>query len=115
MKIALNGSFWDQPATGSGQYVRALLPAIARLNASTQYELVLPQTGTSAQPLPPNVSVRTENNASKRLSANLAKLWFEQIAFARACRRAHASLAHIPYFAPPYFSPTRTVVTIHDL
>ena len=115
MKIALNGSFWDQPATGSGQYVRALLPALARLDPNHEYELVLPQIHASTQALPPNVSVRVENRASKLLSANLAKLWFEQITFAQACRRAHASLAHIPYFAPAFFSPTRMVVTIHDL
>jgi glycosyltransferase involved in cell wall biosynthesis len=115
MKIAINGSFWDQPATGSGQYVRALLPALAQLDANHRYELVLPQMHASTKTLPPNVSVRAEYPLLSRLSANLAKLWFEQIAFARASRLAHAALAHIPYFAPPLFSAARTVVTIHDL
>ena len=113
MKIAINGSFWDRPATGSGQYVRELLPALARLDAGHSYELILPDDHASIGALPPNVSVR--NASSRWSSANLSKLWFEQIAFARACRRAQASLAHIPYFASPFFPSTRTIVTIHDL
>lgn len=93
MKIAINGSFWNQPTTGSGQYVRALLPALEQRDAHNEYALIVP-------------------NAR---GGNLGKLWFEQIAFARACRRERAALAHVPYFASPLFPATRTVVTIHDL
>ncbi len=92
MKIALNGTFWNQPTTGSGQYLRALLPALRRRGPQNEYVLIMPRAG-----------------------GNLAKLWFEQIAFASACRSERAALAHVPYFASPYFLPTRTVVTIHDL
>ena len=50
-----------------------------------------------------------------RLSGNLAKLWFEQIGFPRACRSSGADLAFVPYFAPPLSSSTPVVATIHDL
>ena len=93
MKIAINGTFWDRPTTGSGQYLRALLPALKRRAPDNEYALIAPKPGGS----------------------NLAKLWFEQIAFANACRRERADIAHVPYFASPFFPPTRTIVTIHDL
>jgi glycosyltransferase involved in cell wall biosynthesis len=49
------------------------------------------------------------------ISENLAKLWFEQVSFPRACRRQGVELAHVPYFASPLFPTTPTVVTVHDL
>lgn len=93
MKIAINGSFWNQPTTGSGQYLRALLTALKRCAPENEYALIMP---------------RAEGG-------NLGKLWFEQITFANACRRERAALAHILYFASPLFPPRPTVVTIHDL
>ncbi len=93
MKIVINGTFWDKPTTGSGQYLRALLPALKRRAPENAYALISPKAG----------------------GGNLAKLWFEQVVFMHACRREHADITHVPYFASPLFSPTRTVVTIHDL
>lgn len=46
---------------------------------------------------------------------NWRKLWFEQIAFPRACPRSKVEIVHVPYFGPPLVSPVPTVVTIHDL
>jgi len=93
MKIAINGWFWDQPATGSGQYLRALLTALKARAPDNAYVLCVP----------------------KAAGGNFGKLWFEQVAFPSACRRERADLAHVPYFASPVFPATRTVVTIHDL
>jgi glycosyltransferase involved in cell wall biosynthesis len=112
MKIAINASFWNKPNTGSGQYLRALIPILAQRAPANDYSLITP-SAVSGQPS--NVAVHHEHLALNRVNANLAKLWFEQIAFARACRRERADLAHVPYFAPPLFPGTRSVVTIHDL
>ncbi len=49
------------------------------------------------------------------LNANLAKLWFEQIAFPQACRRLAADVAFVPYWGAPWWSPCPVVVTVHDL
>jgi glycosyltransferase involved in cell wall biosynthesis len=97
MKIALNGFFWDKPNTGSGQYVRALVAALKKCAPDNEYVIVAPPVGAG------------------HLRDHLAKVWFEQIAFARACRCERAALAHVPYFGSPLFPPPRTVVTIHDL
>jgi len=50
-----------------------------------------------------------------RLSPNLAKLWFEQIAFPHACRRLRADVAFVPYWGSPLWRPCPVVVTVHDL
>jgi glycosyltransferase involved in cell wall biosynthesis len=50
-----------------------------------------------------------------RWHENLAKMWYEQIGYPRACRERVVDVAHVPYFAPPLFPTATTVVTIHDL
>ena len=99
MKIIFNATFLNQPNTGSGQYLRALLPALKELDASNEYSLVSP----------PSVVGRPS------IVENLAKVWFEQIAFPRVCRSSRAEFAHVPYFGSAFFPGVRTVVTIHDL
>ena len=101
MKITFNGAFWNQPTTGSGQYLRALLPALKRRAPENEYVVLAPKDKS--------------DQSFSSFAGNLAKLWFEQVAFANACRRERADIAHVPYWASPFFPPTRTVVTIHDL
>ncbi len=121
MRIGINGSFWEMPATGSGQYLGQLLPALAQCSTLDDYVLVVPQSETTGRDLRilDEVSPRTflypEPVATGRFSANFAKVWFEQRVFGHICRRERIDLAHVPYFAAPYFSPVPTVVTIHDL
>jgi glycosyltransferase involved in cell wall biosynthesis len=93
MKIAINGTFWNQPTTGSGQYLRALVSAFKLCAPDNEYSLIVPRAEVG----------------------NLGKLWFEQITFGNTCRRERASIAHVPYFASPLFPSVHTVVTIHDL
>jgi glycosyltransferase involved in cell wall biosynthesis len=42
MRIAINGMFWSQPTTGSGQYLHGLLKGLARLAPQHEYVLLLP-------------------------------------------------------------------------
>jgi len=112
MKIALNAYFWEQPHTGSGQYVRALVRALVRNDIENDYALITPQRRLSATPL--CVSVHSTPPRFERWQ-NLAKVWFEHIAFVRACQRERVHLAHVPYFAPPLFPSTPLIATIHDL
>jgi len=93
MRIGVNGFFLGRPTTGSGQYTRNLLEALAKVDPTNEYLLFSPG------PAPP--------------ISNLAKLWFEQVSFPRACRGL--DLAHVPYFASPLFPTVPTVVTVHDL
>ena len=103
MRIAINGFFWNQPTTGSGQYVRTLLTALKERASGNEYVIIAPS------------AVSGQRSALAHIRDNLAKVWFEQIVFARTCRREHAALAHVPYFGSPLLPLTRTVVTIHDL
>jgi glycosyltransferase involved in cell wall biosynthesis len=48
-------------------------------------------------------------------SDNLAKLWFEQVGVPLAAARLGADVLHVPYFAPPRWSPAPLVVTVLDI
>ncbi len=117
MRIGINGAFWNQPATGSGQYIRALLPSLAQCEPGNEYAVITPQKidERAAEALAPRVAFHREPAALHRWSENLAKVWFEQAGFPRACGRERVALAHVPYFASPLFPSTPTVVTVHDL
>ncbi len=92
MRIAVNAWFWDQPETGSGQYIRCLVESLAALDPSLDIVLLHP-----------------------RRRGNLSKVLFEQAVFPRLARQVGADVAHVPYWAPPMVSPIPMVVTIHDI
>ena len=114
MRLAINGWFWSRPATGSGQTVRYLVPALAREDPSLEVALVVPEWAVGSgesEVLPPQVRLLP----LPCRSGNLGKLWFEQVTFPRACQELGVDLAHVPYFASPLTPPVPTVVTVHDL
>jgi glycosyltransferase involved in cell wall biosynthesis len=105
MNIAINGSFWNRPTTGSGQYIRALHAELVRSAPDNEYVIIADQSQY----------VGKLQSWLASINENLAKVWFEQIAFRNACARERATLAHVPYFGPPLFPSIPTIVTIHDL
>jgi glycosyltransferase involved in cell wall biosynthesis len=139
MRIVVNGWFHDQLITGSGQYLNALAEWLPRVAAGHEFILVRPANqrisestnqriseSRSAQhretslrdaipntqyPMP-TIQVRTPLD---NLNRNLAKLWFEQVTFPRACRRLGADVAFVPYWGSPWWQPCPVVVTVHDL
>jgi glycosyltransferase involved in cell wall biosynthesis len=125
MRVALNAWFWNSPTTGSGQYLRHLVPCLSEIDPSLEIVLVAPgsraPSGDEVDPGPyrglPNIpSIRAHAvEESGLLPTNLGKVWFEQIAFPRACSELAADVAHVPYWAPPFRPAVPTVVTIHDL
>ena len=116
MRIALNAWFIDRPTTGSGQYLAHLLAKYAARPAGHRF-LLCGRAGQQSPDLTHADPACFEWQALHAPFGNrhLAKLWFEQVGFPRACRRWSADLAHTPYWASPLFSRTPTVVTIHDL
>lgn len=108
MRIAINAAFWGQEHTGSGQYLHRLVTYLRKL--APHDEFLLPGPAWAKGPLPLKVTTPLDG-----LSINLAKVWFEQLAFPRTCRREGVDLAHVPYFAPPLCPAVPTLVTIHDL
>jgi glycosyltransferase involved in cell wall biosynthesis len=113
MRVAVNGWFWHQIATGSGQYLAALVEWLPRTANGHAYHIVAP-AGEPVDAAPP-WQVTPVTTPFDRGSRNVAKLWFEQVGFPAACRRLRADVALIPYWGAPLWQPCSTVVTIHDL
>jgi glycosyltransferase involved in cell wall biosynthesis len=123
MRVGINGLFWSQVRTGSGQYTRQLWHGLHRLTAATDHEfrLLMPdnpaetaETQSLVLPTPKNVA---------RGGDNIGKVWWEQrgipqLANVETEANRPFDLVHYPYFAAPLVkpkSPTAVVVTIHDL
>ncbi len=112
MHIALNGWFWDQPHTGSGQYLRNLAAALDALDADLRLTLVVPQHITTLHHLPDNIDVLPVRT---RFRGHLRKVWFEQRNFPRALEHLQADIAHVPYWGPPLRSPVPLVCSVLDV
>jgi glycosyltransferase involved in cell wall biosynthesis len=123
MRVAFNGYFWDQPRTGSGQYLRHLWDALPGVippsqKPSSQLLMLLPP-GIRGDDLVPVDDLRRARrvapNPLEGKSANLDKLAWESLGVARAARRAGAQLLHVPYLAAPWRKGLSVVVTAHDM
>lgn len=114
MRIALNAWFWDQADVGSGQYLKYLLPALLQLDSKLEIILVSSRP-PAVSPIDERLQFHIAPTPFRQQRSNLAKLWFEQIAFPRACRRLGVDLAHVPYFGSSLAPLVPTIVTIHDL
>lgn len=111
MHIAFNGWFWDRPNTGSGQYIRYLLPNLRRIAPDLQITMVMPPHNPTPTDLPANVNVIPTRGGS----GNLGKVLFEQRSYPQAVKQSGADIAHVPYWGPPLSSPARLVTSILDV
>ena len=111
MHVALNGWFWDQPNTGSGQYLRYLLAALRRTSPELKLTLILPPHLQAVDDAPPNVDIVKTRGGS----GNLGKVLFEQRAFPQMVSRVGADIAHVPYWGPPLSSPAPLVTSVLDV
>lgn len=110
MHIAFNGWFWEQPTTGSGQYIRHLVAALHEVAPDLRLSVLAPDFAVDEE----DASEIAILPFSARRDA-LGKLWWEQVTMPRAARRLGADLLHAPYWAGPWATPVPTVVTIHDI
>jgi glycosyltransferase involved in cell wall biosynthesis len=113
MRLAINGWFYDQPHTGSGQYLRGLLAHLPSIAPDIDPIAVVPNS--QPEGAIPNSQFKIHSLNLIPPISNLGKVKFEQIDFPSTCKHLNADLAHIPYWAPPLSSPVPFVVTIHDL
>jgi glycosyltransferase involved in cell wall biosynthesis len=109
MRIAINGWFWDQPLTGSGQYTRQLLAHLAQIAPQHEYIVVTAETDFRI------TNPELEYKSPVFRKPGFGKVWFEQVTFPRACHRLNADLAHVPYWGSPLNPSVPTLVTIHDI
>ena len=113
MKIGINALFFQYPATGSGQYMTHLLSALAQIDSQNEYVLLGPQpVETSQNAFPYHVQPLPDFAAKNR---NVGKVVWEQFTGPAAAKKHGVDIFHVPYFAPPLFPRTSTVVTIHDV
>src|SRR5947209_498092 len=129
MRIGINALFFRFLTTGSGQYLTHLLKALAEVDEENEYFLLgpdplpteLPGQG-QAQPVPYTEGdgdrfryLRTPMPNFARRRATTEKLVWEQFTAPAGARKAGVDLYHVPYFAPPFFPRTPSVITIHDI
>ena len=112
MHTLINGWFAGQLTTGSGQYLHHLLAHLAHAAVDHRYTLLTPPGVTEAAEWP---GVTVVERRLPPLPRQPAKLWWEQVAVPRAARALGADVLWVPYWAAPYWQPTPTVVTVHDV
>lgn len=113
MNLALNAYFWNHPNSGSGQYTRALVTTLSRLNPNLAITLIWPQL--PGEPPPTDLPTAVHLHPVPLRPGHLGKVWFEQNGFPSACTAVRADIAHVPYWGAPLRSPVPLVVTVHDL
>ena len=112
MHIAVNGWFWHQAHTGSGQYVRRLAHTLSALRIDVELTVLLASGSNPDQErIAPNLSLLHY----PMRKGPLGKVRWEQLVVPRLAREIDADLLHVPYWAPPMRTSLPTVVTIHDL
>lgn len=114
MRIVVNGWFADQLATGSGQYLAGLQAWLPLAGADHEYFLVTPAATAGPEGVP-GWRVVIAGTPLDRVNANLAKVWFEQVTFPRACKQLRADVALVPYWGSPWWQPCPLSVTVHDI
>ncbi|NJM08729.1 glycosyltransferase family 4 protein [Candidatus Gracilibacteria bacterium] len=119
MQIVINGTFWNQPNVGSGQYLHGLLRWLPQLAPEHRVLLLRPASAEAALQLPPGVASIALHSPFDGRNPNLAKLWFEQRSVPRAARRlagySQPTILFVPYFAPPLHATVPVVTTVGDI
>ena len=111
--LVVNGWFWGQMNTGSGQYLHGLAQFLPAASPRHRFTVVLPSDSETAAPAGWQMVVAPPG--ARRLGKNTAKLWFEQVTFPRTCRSLGADIAFTPYWGSPWRQHCRTAVTVHDI
>ena len=114
MKIGINALFFQHRATGSAQYMLHLLDALTHVDQQNEYILLGPRPAAQAAEYLFPYQVHPVPSFAAR-NENIEKLVWEQLIAPHAAHNAAVDLYHVPYFAPPLFPCSPTVVTIHDV
>src|SRR5437899_1044655 len=101
VRAAINAHFLHHPTTGSGQYLAGVLRAYARLGGVEPLPAcdgtpTAPAHGWPGGYTPALVATRLD-----RAGGDARKVWWEQVTWPALARSNHATVAHVPYFAPP--------------
>lgn len=113
MHIAMNGWFWDQQTTGSGQYVRNLVTYLRKTNRNLDISLILPPHIQNPEGIPDGVTVIETGQSSN--ASKLGKVWFEQRTFPKMAKKINADIAHVPYWGTPLACEVKLVTSVLDV
>ena len=115
--IAINGWFYDQEATGSGQYLRHLLASLRQAAPEVELSLILPShiQAPPDRPRAINVVSTTGSRFVPKALGKAGKVVFEQRTFPRIARAIGADIAHVPYWGAPITCPVKLVATVLDV
>ncbi len=113
MHIAMNGWFWDQESTGSGQYLRQLVSHLKKAAPDLELSLILPPH--IQRPDDVADGVRVIPTGARNRSGRLAKVFFEQRTFPQVAKKVNADLAHVPYWGAPLSCPIKLVTSVLDV
>lgn len=114
MHFLVNGWFWADRGSGSGQYLTHLMARLPLLAPDSRFTVIVPGRAVTSQPEgTPNL--RIVNRSLPPLPRRLAKVWWEQIETPRSALHHGADLIFVPYWAPPLWQPCPTVATVHDV
>jgi glycosyltransferase involved in cell wall biosynthesis len=114
MHIAINGWFWNQENTGSGQYIRRLVPMLKRVAGDTaRFSLIMPPHNPQPDNVPEGVNVIATGNKAK--TGKFGKVWFEQRTVPRIAQEIGADVLHVPYWGSPLSSAVPVVVSVLDV
>ncbi|MBI3966895.1 MAG: glycosyltransferase family 4 protein [Chloroflexi bacterium] len=117
MEVGIAGNFLRWPQTGTGEYLRHLLEALGKqLGGAGSIGGVTVLDDTTGE------RSRTGRRVRRRRvrgqvpgSANVQKVWLEQVLLPLAARAARVDVLHYPYFAGPLAPTVPVVMTVHDL
>jgi len=113
MHIAINGWFWNQEFTGSGQYLRNLIIHLLKVEPTLELSLVLPSHIQNPDDVPDKVNIVQTGNASKM--SKVGKVWFEQRTFPKIAAKLNADIAHVPYWGTPLSCSVPLVTSVLDV
>lgn len=115
MRIVVNGWFFRQLTTGSGQYLHHLMAQFAAQEKRIGATLLVPVGELTDQPDIPWPGVAIKSLPLPPLPKNLRKLWWEQVTVPWVAQQVGADVLWVPYWAGPLWQPCPTVVTVHDI
>ncbi len=113
MHIAINGWFYDQESTGSGQYLRHLIKHLPVAAEELELSLILPPHVGAPKELPSRV--KPIKTGSRNRASKWGKVYFEQRSFPRIARDIGADIAHVPYWGTPLACPIKLITTVLDV
>ncbi|MBU4267837.1 MAG: glycosyltransferase family 4 protein [Acidobacteria bacterium] len=107
MKIALDGACLSSRLTGVGRYFQSLLSELLPLDTANEYTLFLKEDFETHLDFP--------NLHTHVLARQGSYLYWQNTLLGKAVRRGHFDLFWSPNYTLPFFMPTPSLLTVHDI